>query len=287
MAALERDLRCKVARAETAVGGGSIHRAVRVNTSAGALFVKFGDTSVAPQLEAECDGVAALAKANAVRTPQVLATGTTHAHAYAAFEWIDFSATTEASEARLGERLARLHRVVGKRFGWCRDNYIGATPQLNSECDDWIEFWRERRLRYQLQLARKSGASAQLLELGERLLPQLGDFFTGYTPVPSLIHGDLWSGNRAADRAGEPVIFDPAVYYADREAELAMARLFGGFSRSFYVAYEREWPLAPGAERRLPLYQLYHVLNHFNLFGGGYHAQAERLLLRLLAEVRA
>ena len=153
IAALERDLRCKVARAATSVGGGSIHRAVRVDTSIGALFVKFGTPSVAALLEAECDGVVALAKANAIRTPQILATGSTHAHAYAAFEWIDFGATTDASEARLGERLARLHRVVGKRFGWHRDNYIGATPQLNTECDDWIEFWRERRLRYQLQLA--------------------------------------------------------------------------------------------------------------------------------------
>jgi fructosamine-3-kinase len=124
-----------------------------------------------------------------------------------------------------------------------------------------------------------------LVERGRRLCGQLDALFRGHRPLPSLLHGDLWGGNWAADESGNPVVFDPAVYFGDREADLAMTRLFGGFGRAFYDAYESAWPLEAGAELRFDLYNLYHVLNHLNLFGGGYRAQAEALIDRLLAEV--
>lgn len=283
-AALQATMGCSGART---VSGGSIHNALRVETHAGSVFVKYGPCAVAAQLEAECDGLRELARANAIRTPSVIAVNRTAAHAYVVFQWIEFAPSNSASDARLGTQLAQLHRVTAERFGYHRDNFIGATPQRNPWSADWIEFWRRVRLDYQLTCARANGASTRLLEQGERLIESVPQFFIGHTPVPSLIHGDLWRGNQATDRDGEPVIFDPAVYYADREAELAMTHLFGGFGQDFYRAYESAWPLAAGADVRCLLYQVYHVLNHFNLFGGGYQAQAERMIARLLAEVRA
>ncbi len=284
VAAIEKELACKLSRSVRAVGGGSIHVAAQVDTSRGPLFLKYGSAVTAVQFEAERDGIQALGRVGAVRTPHVLAAGSTEAHAYIALEWIDLRTPTAASDEWLGQQLAHLHRANSERFGWHQDNFIGATPQRNAWCADWIEFWRRERLEAQLECAARKGASTRLLAAGERLLQRVADFFAGYHPAPSLIHGDLWSGNRACDEGGQPVIFDPAVYFADREAELAMCHLFGGFHSSFDRAYEREWPLASGAQTRRVLYQLYHVLNHFNLFGGSYQKQAERMIEGLLAE---
>ncbi len=147
-------------------------------------------------------------------------------------------------------------------------------------------FWRDRRLAFQLDRAAENGHGGRLQERGRRLLERVPAFFAGYVPVPSLLHGDLWTGNRAMLADGTPVVFDPAVYYGDREADLAMTRLFGGFGRRFYGAYEAEWPLDAGAASRCDLYNLYHVLNHLNLFGGGYRALAESTIDRLLAADR-
>jgi fructosamine-3-kinase len=146
-------------------------------------------------------------------------------------------------------------------------------------------FLREQRLLPQLQLATANGADAKLIERGERLCELLGQFFRQYQPRPSLLHGDLWGGNWSADTTGGPVIFDPAVYYGDREADLAMTRLFGGFGASFYSAYETAWPLDADAATRSTLYNLYQVLNHCNLFGGGYQRQARAMIDQLLAEL--
>ena len=176
--------------------------------------------------------------------------------------------------AALGRMLATLHRSHGDEFGWPRDNYIGATPQPNGRSASWRDFWRERRLGPQLALAKRHGYP---IDIGN-----VGDLLDGHEPAPSLLHGDLWSGNAAFLASGAPALFDPAVYYGDREADLAMTELFGGFPRQFYAAYEAAWPLAPGYERRKHLYNLYHLLNHLNLFGGGYLAQV-RSALRLLA----
>jgi len=188
-----------------------------------------------------------------------------------------------ATDELLGRQLAALHRVTHTRFGWHRDNTIGSTPQINTQKNDWVTFYREQRLRYQLELAAENGYGGSLQRRGEQLLERLPAFFISYRPRPSLLHGDLWGGNHAALTDGTPVIFDPAVYYGDREADLAMTELFGGFGSGFYSAYRAAWPLDPGYRVRKDLYNLYHVLNHLNLFGGGYRGQAEQMVDRLLA----
>ena len=187
--------------------------------------------------------------------------------------------------AALGQRLAGLHRSSAERFGWHRDNTIGATPQSNRWTASWIEFWRTQRLGFQLELAARNGYGGSLQRRGEQLLAQL-DALLAHDPAPSLLHGDLWGGNAAATPAGEPVLFDPACYYGDREADLAMTELFGGFAPAFYSAYRDTWQVDAGYAVRRDLYNLYHVLNHLNLFGGGYRAQAEGMIERLLSEVR-
>ena len=204
--------------------------------------------------------------------------------AWLALEWLDLGRCPAGAERALGERLAALHRHTAPQHGWHRDNFIGRTPQPNGWHDDWVAFYGERRLAHQLRLARDNGFGGELQDLGARLIERLPEFFDGYEPVPSLIHGDLWGGNWSCCD-GEPVIYDPAVYYGDREAELAMTRLFGGFGGAFYAAYTEAWPLAPGHERRDTLYRLYHVLNHANLFGGGYAGQALSLLRRLVSDL--
>jgi fructosamine-3-kinase len=232
---------------------------------------------------AEAAGLAEIARTGAVRVPHAVCHGVNAHASWIVLEHLDLRPGDDRSMRKLGSSLARMHRVTGSRYGWHRDNTIGATPQLNGGSDDWIAFWRERRLGFQLRLAAARGHSGRLIATGERLLEVLPSFFRGYTPPPSLLHGDLWSGNAGSTTAGEPVIYDPAVYYGDRETDLAMTELFGGFPRSFHEAYRAECPLDPGYPTRKHLYNLYHVLNHLNLFGGGYGAQAQRMIEELLA----
>ena len=277
-------LRFRGAPQGLAVGGG-FATGERWESDSGPVFVKVADRQRLPLLEAEAAGLRELAGATALRVPRVLAAGVAGSQAFLALEWIEFRAATSRTESRLGALLAAQHRVTAPRFGWHRDNTLGATPQSNAWTDDWMRFFAERRLGFQLDLAVEQGHSGRLIERGRRLCEQLDVLLGGHRPLPSLLHGDLWGGNWAADESGEPVVFDPAVYFGDREADLAMTRLFGGFGRAFYDAYESVWPLAAGATLRFDLYNLYHVLNHLNLFGGGYRAQAEALIDRLLAEV--
>ncbi|MDE2070097.1 MAG: fructosamine kinase family protein [Gammaproteobacteria bacterium] len=237
-------------------------------------------------LLAEADGLQALAECGVVRVPQVLAAERSAGGAYLLMEWLEFGRKTGQAAAQLGERLAAQHRNFGARFGWRRNNFIGATPQFNAPGDDWVKFFREHRLGFQLRLAAENGYRGELQGQGTRLMESLPEFFAGYAPKASLLHGDLWGGNWGVLTSGEPVAFDPAVYYGDREADLAMTELFGGFPPEFYSAYEAIWPLDAGYRVRRDLYNLYHVLNHLNLFGGGYAADAGRLLERLLAETR-
>jgi len=246
-------------------------------------FVKRLPVAERWRLAAEVDGLARLAASGAIRVPRVLAFDSSQTEAWLELEWLDLHAPDAGSDARMGEALARLHAVTGPSFGLERDNAIGATPQPNSPSGDWAGFWRDRRLSFQLELAERNGHDGRLQDRGRRLLDRVGSFFAGYHPRPSLLHGDLWAGNRAALADGTPVTFDPAVYYGDREADLAMTRLFGGFGPRFYEAYALAWPLDAGAAARRDLYNLYHVLNHLNLFGGGYRAQAEAMIDRLLA----
>jgi len=192
--------------------------------------------------------------------------------AFLLLEFLDLGGSGD--HAALGRSLAALHARPGARFGWTRDNFIGATPQANAWHDDWAEFFRLRRIEPQLALAHSHGFDLEP--------PYVEALLAGHDPQPALLHGDLWSGNVGFVDAG-PVFFDPAVYYGDREADVAMTELFGGFPTSFYAAYEAALPLRPGYETRKHLYNLYHLLNHLNLFGGGYLGQV-RGTLRLLRE---
>ncbi len=255
------------------VGGGDISAAWRVKTKDNAVFVKTGPASSHDMFLAEAEGLRELAKADAVRVPEVRGCVRSAAESLLALEWIDFDLPGPDTERMLGQQLAKQHRYCNDRFGWRRDNTIGSTPQRNLWNDDWIEFFTEDRLGFQLILAAKKGFTGELQQEGDRLLSNIGQFFSGYWPEASLLHGDLWGGNWASSD-GKPVIFDPAVYYGDRESDIAMTKLFGGFSAEFYSAYEESWPLAAGSQRRILLYQLYHVLNHLNLFGQSYLGRA-------------
>lgn len=268
----------------TGVGGGCINEAFVLSGNGRRYFVKLHEPRLEEMFAAEAEGLSAILAAQAIRAPRPVCWGNTGAHSYLVLEFIRLHGAVDA--ARFGERLAQMHRHTQARFGWYRDNTIGSTPQPNAELDDWVAFWGERRLGFQLELAARRGAGRALIDKGERLMERLDGLFTDYRPVPSLLHGDLWSGNWGSDDAGEPVIFDPAVYFGDREADLAMTELFGGPGAEFYAAYEAAWPLDPGYRVRKQLYNLYHVLNHYNLFGGGYAGQAERMAERLLAELR-
>ena len=264
-----------------AVGGGDISAAWHLNTEAGGVFIKTGPLSPYEMFSAEADGLNEIAAANALRVPAVLAMGQATDTAVIVLEWLSLERTDRNTERMLGERLAAMHRRTAGRFGWFRDNTIGLTPQRNTETDDWAGFFAEHRLGFQLKCAAEKGYTGELQEKGARLLERLPALFEQYRPVPSLLHGDLWGGNWASS-GGEPVIFDPAVYYGDRETDLAMTRLFGGFGRAFYAAYENAWPLEAGNRERQHLYQLYHVLNHLNLFGSGYLGRSLSLMSELL-----
>lgn len=263
------------------VGGGSINRSYRIPAQDGSVFfLKTNKVSALDMFEAERAGLFEIATAGAIRVPQVVAVAVAGDTAFLLMEFLDLRGSSGAAAGRLGSMLASQHRCTQSEFGWSRDNTIGSTKQINGWDPDWIEFFRDRRLRYQLDLARKNGFDS---ERGKRLLQRLPDFFVGHQPEPSLLHGDLWGGNWGVVAADEPVIFDPAVYYGDRESDIAMTRLFGGFGPEFYAAYNAAWPLDAGFERRCDLYNLYHVLNHLNLFGGGYLRQVSDMLERLIS----
>ena len=263
------------------VGGGDISSAWRLASPDGDVFVKTGPPSAADMFAAEADGLAELSKAGAVRVPDVIATGHSGASVFLALEWLSFETPDVATERQFGEQLAQMHHATKQHYGWHRDNTIGLTPQRNAWNDDWLGFFRECRLGYQLQLAAENGFARDLGDRGARLLKRLPIYFEEDAPMPSLLHGDLWGGNWACFE-GLPVIFDPAVYYGDRETDIAMTRLFGGFGEAFYDAYESSWPLPPGHRDRVKLYQLYHVLNHLNLFGSAYLGRATGLIDELL-----
>ncbi len=277
--------RAFVPSARRDLGGGCINAAAMVEDGTRRYFVKLNDRVHADMFAAEAEGLTELTSANAVRVPSPLCHGVSGDRAFLVMEYLALVGGDGAAQERLGRELAKLHRKTQRQFGWARNNTIGSTPQINTESPDWIAFYRDHRFGFQLGLAADHGHGGELERLGERLMAGLAAFFTSYRPLPSLLHGDLWGGNQSALEDGTPVIFDPAVYYGDREADLAMTELFGGFSRRFYDAYREAWPLDAGYGVRKQLYNLYHVLNHLNLFGGGYGSQAQTLMRRLLSEI--
>lgn len=266
------------------VGGGSINDAYHVSGEGQDYFIKFNQASRLDMFEAERDGLTSLLQSNSIRVPAVLLSGTSNSHAFIVLEYISMTGPQNAE--LMGEQLANMHRSTEDRFGWNRNNTIGATLQCNDWHTDWPAFWAECRLGYQIELAARKGIGSKAVKECELLRSHVDDFFSAYTPAASLLHGDLWGGNAAFDESGAPVIFDPAIYYGDREADIAMTELFGGFNQGFYKSYNACWPLDAGYKIRKVLYNQYHILNHFNLFGGAYGQQAERMAMQLLAECR-
>ncbi|MGD2139176.1 MAG: fructosamine kinase family protein [Burkholderiales bacterium] len=273
----------------TPVSGGCINKTVVIDDGLRSFFVKLNVAASAGMFEAETDGLRELDKAGALRVPQPVCHGSDGKHAWLVLEFLDLSGSSRPGAAQgweqAGHALALTHRCRQRRYGWHRDNTIGSTPQINTCADDWVEFLRLQRIGMQLDLAARNGYRGLLRSRGPQLLDALPQFFADYTPDASLLHGDLWSGNIGFISGGQPVVFDPAVYYGDRETDIAMTELFGGFTRDFYRAYEAVWPLDRGYGVRKHLYNLYHLLNHLNLFGLGYLSQCEAAIDHLLAQL--
>lgn len=246
-------------------------------------FVKLNSADKLAMFAAERAGLAALAATHTVRVPRVISVGIAEQHAYIVLEHFDLY--RNGNNDLLGTQLAALHRVQAVQFGWEQDNTLSLTPQHNTCSADWVSFWRNQRLGFQLDLAARNGYGGSLQILGHRIMDALPDLFAGYYPAASLLHGDLWAGNYAFLADGTPLIFDPAPYFGDREADLAMTELFGGFDPDFYAAYQAAYPLDAGYAARKTLYNLYHILNHCNLVGSSYLTQAEGMMQSLLEEV--
>jgi fructosamine-3-kinase len=270
----------------SAIGGGCINETYHIQGNDQHYFVKLNKASSLLMFEAEAMGLKEIQNSHALRVPDPKCSGHNDFHAWLVLEYLELTDTANQHAEALGSGLAGMHRTFSAQFGWIRDNTIGSTLQKNDRSSDWIHFWRYNRLGHQLQLAKTNGYQGKLQTQGERLMADLELFFTGSRINASLLHGDLWSGNYSFNSAGQPVLFDPAVYYGDREADLAMTELFGGFPAQFYASYQDAYPLDAGYRTRKTLYNLYHVLNHLNLFGGGYLRQAEQILDRLLAEIK-
>lgn len=269
-----------------AVLGGDINQAKRIEGIAEgqalSFFIKINQKNRLSMFEAEAAGLQEIQASQTIQVPRVICSGVVKNQSYLILENLALGHASADSASLLGQQLALMHKTTHQQFGWRCENTIGTTQQVNTLTASWPEFWRQYRLGFQLELAKCNGAHRSLHIKGEQLLAQLDHFFVDYTPHASLLHGDLWSGNYGYLTNGEPVIYDPAVYYGDRETDIAMTELFGGFPSEFYSAYNETWPLDQGYQQRKKLYNLYHVLNHYNLFAGGYAMQAEHIIDEIL-----
>ena len=279
------------------VSGGCINQGYAISSSARVYFAKINQASQIAMFEAEALGLQQMRETQTIRVPEPICWGTEGNSAYIVLEWLDLGGRgADKAWEKMGRKLAEMHKftpptavrrggeevdsaVVKGCFGWDINNAIGSTLQINNWTANWADFWAEHRIGYQLKLARRHGGN---FSQGETLLAAIPKLLEGYKPQPSLVHGDLWGGNASVTAAGEPVIFDPAAYWGDREVDIAMTELFGGFSPAFYRGYNEVWLLDSGYEKRKTLYNLYHILNHFNLFGGSYESQANQMINRIL-----
>lgn len=270
------------AKSQRSVGGGCINTATALADGQQTYFVKLNQAAQVAMFEAEAAGLEAMVATQTIRVPQPVCWGTVQNSAYLVLEWLELGGRGDGNAwAAMGRNLAAMHQATNPNgFGWKLNNTIGSTPQPNPWTPDWVTFWQNQRLGFQFQLANRRGG---FFPNQDRLLHTIPHLLDGHHPQPSLVHGDLWSGNAAITRSGEPVIFDPATYYGDREVDLAMTELFGSFPADFYRAYNEAYPLASGYQQRKVLYNLYHILNHFNLFGGGYDSQANRMIDQILS----
>jgi len=271
-------------RQQQAMGGGSINNAYLLMGDNGQhYFVKTNHSGRQDMFEAEAKGLMEMLSSNTIKVPEPICFGDDQLHSYIVLEYLDMRSS--ANQAVLAEQLAAMHRVTAEQFGWEIDNTIGSTFQGNTWNNNWLDFWSEQRLGFQLKLAAKNGYGGALQSLGEKLLVEMPKLFANRKIQASMLHGDLWGGNVAGLKDGAPVIFDPAFYYGDREADLAMTYVFGGFSAGFYASYQNAFPLDDGFSVRKTFYNIYHIINHLNIFGGGYHGQAIHMLEQVLAEI--
>ena len=263
------------------VSGGCINQGYAISDGNTTYFLKLNQAPQAEMFAAEALGLQEMLATHTIRVPQPICWGIADNYSYLALEWLEFSSGNSTSWEQMGRNLAAMHQAGGSsQFGWQQNNTIGSTPQINIWTDNWADFFAEHRLSYQLNLAQRRGGnfpdSGKVVEAVRRYLANIH-------PQPSLVHGDLWSGNAAIAADGEPVILDPATYYGHREVDLAMTELFGGFPGAFYRGYSQVWALEEGYQQRKTLYNLYHILNHFNLFGGGYASQARQMIQEILS----
>jgi len=266
------------------LSGGDINQAALLRSEGTNWFLKYHEKAPAGMFEAEALALSEISAQGQIKVPAAIALGQDGNTTWLLLEHLELTSRGPAS--LLGEQLAALHSKSFDQYGWTRDNFIGSTPQFNSTSDSWSEFWRDYRLKPQLEMAKTAAMGTQLISKGERLLESMDQVMNGHRPKASLLHGDLWGGNKAYTHEGQPVIFDPASYHGDREADIAMTELFGGFEQDFYSAYRAHSPLADGYHLRRDLYNLYHMLNHLNLFGVGYLSRCEGMIDGLLAQVR-
>ena len=266
------------------LNGGDINQAALIQSKDRNWFVKYRRNAPQGMFQAEALALAEISAAGCIRVPEAIAFGTGNSTSWLVLEYLELTSSGPAS--LLGEQLAAMHDVSSDSFGWSHNNYIGTTPQLNNRSGNWAEFWRDCRMKPQLEMAKANGFGGRLLDRGERLLTSLDQLMQDHVPAASLLHGDLWAGNKAFTSGGQPVIFDPASYYGDRETDIAMTELFGGFEPAFYNAYQTHSPLPAGYPLRRELYKLYHVLNHLNLFGAAYLSRSENIIDGLLAQIR-
>jgi fructosamine-3-kinase len=260
------------------VGGGSINQAYILIGDRQAYFVKLNQPQRLGMFEAETLALRQLEQTATIRVPTPICFGITDQYSYLVLESLNLAGSGDWQA--MGRQLAALHQKSSvNTFGWQQNNTIGSTPQINNWSSAWADFFAQQRLSYQLELAQRKGGRFPRSHILLEAMPKLLD----HQPQPALVHGDLWSGNAAFTAAGQPVIFDPASYYGDPEVDLAMTELFGGFPASFYQGYQQVLAIADGYQQRKIIYNLYHILNHFNLFGGGYESQANRMIEQILA----
>lgn len=263
----------------TPQSGGDSHRAYRLETDAGDnYFIKINDALFYPSFLAEAHALKKIGRCDALKVPAVIACSQVDKYSFLLLEFLTFTPLNDSSWRAAGCQLAKLHKTdIQAKFGFDDDNYIGRTVQSNQWSSNWSTFFSEQRIGFQLeQLAEKS------IHLGDidDLVACIHSHLKAHQPDACLLHGDLWSGNLAAVN-NQPVVYDPASYYGDRETDIAMTHLFGGFADSFYQAYQAAWPLPKGALKRQQIYNLYHILNHANLFGGSYLLQARQAVRQL------
>ncbi len=262
------------------VSGGCINQGYKVSSDNTEYFVKLNQASRVEMFAAEALGLKQMSATQTIVIPQPICWGTADNSSYIVLQWLELGRGNSQSWADMGRQLANMHRQGTKdRFGWSRNNTIGSTPQINTWMDNWADFFAEQRIGYQLRLGQRNGGNFPSLD---GVVNAVRNKLADRQPEASIVHGDLWSGNAAILADGAPVIFDPAAYYGDRETDIAMTELFGGFPAAFYQGYNEAWQLDSGYQQRKSIYNLYHILNHFNLFGGGYGSQAKRIMQQLI-----